>query len=247
MSSSKRSWFDRFFRKTVPKKEKNSNQEQTLHEMMIWLRKTEQSTESIGARLAAVEQRLSLKTRLSHPQWYTQDEKNAKQLQKNTTFSSEVTNNHQIDKNDLFEELATMQSLLVEQQHKISSLVNKSLTKTTNEHTIQQHINQLNENLNTIQISVDAIQKRQAKQSFSMKVKGREIPIEISGIIGGVLAFIVAVLIGVGGKDIVVSPVFLSVIGVILIASSLFRSVNVTEVLKQLVTKSSQADSKNDY
>lgn len=246
MISSKSSWFDALFRKTVSQREKNSDQEQTMHDMMIWLRKMEQSTESISGRLAAVEQRLSLKTRMSHPQWYVNSEKKEKQSH-SFTSSSEIKNVLHLNENEYAEELATVQSLLAEQRNKIASLENKTVNSKTTETTTQQRLDQLNEHLNNIQNTVDSIQKRQSKRSFSMKVKGREIPIEISGIIGGVLAFIIAVLIGLGGKNVVVSPVFLTGIGCILIASSLFRSVNGTAVLKQWLTKSSQPDSKNDY
>ncbi|MFO8077904.1 MAG: hypothetical protein R6U21_04620 [Thermoplasmatota archaeon] len=246
MISSKSSWFDIFFKKTVPQREKNSDQEQTMQDMMIWLRKMEQGTESISTRLAAVEQRLSLKTRLSHPQWYANSEKKEKQSH-SCTSSSEVKNVLHLNENEYAEELATVQDLLAEQGNKIASLENKTVNSKTNEITTQQRLDQLNEHLKNIQNTVDSIQKRQSKRSFSMKVKGQEIPIEISGIIGGVLAFIIAVLIGLGGKNVVVSPVFLAGIGCILIASSLFRSVTVTTLVKQWLTKSSQPDSKNDY
>lgn len=245
MISTKSSWFDALFRKTVSQREKNNDQEQTMQDMMIWLRKMEQSIESISTRLAAVEQRLSLKTRMSHPQWYVNSDEKKKQSPSFTSSPSEM--NHVLHLDEYVEELATVQNLLAEQRNKIASLENKTVNGKTNETTTWQRLDQLNEHLKNIQNTVDYIQKRQAKKSFSMKVKGREIPIEISGIIGGVLAFIIAVLIGLGGKHIVVSPVFLAGIGCILIASSLFRSVAVTTVLKQWLTKSSQPDSKNDY
>ena len=247
MISSKSSWVDSFFKKTVPQHQKSSDHEKTLQEMMIWLRKIEQSTESISARLAAVEQRLSLKTRLSHPQWFINNETNEKTKLSASSVSSENMVNSEINKDMFLKELAAMQSLLTDQQEKIVSLENKTMKMKTKETTFQQSLDQLTEHINHIKNNVENLQKRQLKRSFSMKVKGREIPIEISGIIGGVLAFIVAILIGIGGKNIVVSPIFLAAIGCVLIGSSLFRSAHLGILIKHLVTKSSQSRSKNDY
>ncbi len=195
----------------------------SIQEMQTWIRKIEQTTMSVSTRLNAIEQRLSAQTRLSHPQWYNTDDEMR-------TDSS--------DKIDI-KDISTVKSLLTDQSVQLHLLQSqRDQSKKT--------ISELHHQLNTMQQSVDRMQEcintkmeNHNKNAVLMKIKGREIPLEISGIIGGVLALCIAILIGVGGKNIVVSPLFLALIGAILIVSSLLRSFNLSFFMKKLLSKTS--------
>ena len=93
-------------------------------------------------------------------------------------------------------------------------------------------LTQIEHDYKEIQTQIDHILLKQKSSSLTMHVKGKEIPLEITGIIGGILVFLIAILIGIGGKSFVLSPSFLSLIGCILIGSTLFRSFNGVEWIR---------------
>jgi hypothetical protein len=60
---------------------------------------------------------------------------------------------------------------------------------------------------------------------FKIRLGAMEIPIEFSGIIGGLLAFSVAILVLLDQKAILLSPVFLFCVGVLLISSAMVKMI----------------------
>jgi len=58
--------------------------------------------------------------------------------------------------------------------------------------------------------------ERLEKRKATVKVGRIEVPIEITGIVGGMLAFVIAALLFEGYKDMVISPVFVMFIGIVL-------------------------------
>ncbi|HEC89140.1 MAG: hypothetical protein DRN12_02695 [Thermoplasmata archaeon] len=78
---------------------------------------------------------------------------------------------------------------------------------------------------------------RKRDNHLTMKIGKREVSLEITGIIGGLITFLIAALIFLGGKDVVISPVFLTIIGVILISSSIIKSFYSTPILKKMSSR----------
>ena len=58
---------------------------------------------------------------------------------------------------------------------------------------------------------------------LTMKIGRKEVSLEITGIIGGLLSFLVAGLLLIGGREIILSPVFLAIIGIIFISFSIMK------------------------
>lgn len=53
-----------------------------------------------------------------------------------------------------------------------------------------------------------------------VKIRGIEFPIEVTGIVGGILAFMIAILLNFGWKETIISPLFIFSVGIILIFST---------------------------
>jgi len=58
-----------------------------------------------------------------------------------------------------------------------------------------------------------------------MKIGKMEVPIEISGVIAGFIAIIAALFVNYQMTSFIISPVFLLLVGLIFIASALFKSI----------------------
>jgi len=59
--------------------------------------------------------------------------------------------------------------------------------------------------------------ERLEKRKATVKVGKIEVPVEITGIVGGILAFVIAALLFEGYKDLVISPVFVMFVGIVLV------------------------------
>jgi len=199
---------------TIPKE---SNEIQSLQG---WMRKLEQSNGSISSRLLAVENRISLlpnKGLLSLPVLETQDNEgylskkdSAGELQ--SALSTESS---------FLDQLTTMTSDIEDLKEQLQEYQKKVQHHETEKQQLTEHLR--------------SMENEFRKHSVIMNVHGKEIPVEIVGIIGGLLVFLIAGLILVGGKDIVMSPGFLGVLGCVLIGSSVFRSVHGQSVLRSLI------------
>jgi len=221
--------------------EKITDTQKSLQDMQKWLRKIEQNTESVSSRLGAVEQRLSYKTQLSHPQWYTENNdeiKSEHHLKSDQRKADDKTNNI----NDVAEEMMYIQTIISKQNKEMNQLKKQIQHQAEEESRYQKQIQKLSSYVDTQRDDIESIRTVQSKRSLLMKVKGREIPLEISGIMGGVIAFLVALLVTFGGKEIVISPWFLSSIGIIFIASSLVRSFAIFSTVKEWFAKPSKTD-----
>jgi len=58
----------------------------------------------------------------------------------------------------------------------------------------------------------------------TVKVGRIEVPIEITGIVGGILAFLIAALLFQGYRDLIVSPAFVVFLGVVLVLAAAFKT-----------------------
>ena len=195
--------------------------------MRSWIRKIEQTTNSIGSRLAAVEKRLSNKrsnvsnnslsglTIIEGPIEKVLSELKDETETRNMDYVLRIVDN----------ELALIHDEIDSQQSDIDSLNIKinDLTKL---------ITQLNEDIKKIRdietrfltdfrVRLEKIENRTPPV---MKLGRMEIPIEISGVIAGVIALLAAFFVMIKQNSILVSPVFLTLIGCVFIGSALLKS-----------------------
>lgn len=196
--------------------------EDNLQSVRSWIRKIEQTTTSVSSRLAAVEKRLSGGiTGL--------DEKNQLHLQgpietlladgkKKTT--AEVAR-------VLDRELALLHNEVVEQQQQTNDLREHlgvieqiNMTVTNDLRVVQTATSQMNTTLE------HRLKHTQHSDPFVMRVGALEIPIEFTGIIGGLLAFTIAVLVLINQKEILLSPVFLFLVGLVFLGFALVKMIH---------------------
>lgn len=101
----------------------------------------------------------------------------------------------------------------------------------------EETLNELDHEYQKMKDQINKLSKRQKSSSLIMHVKGKEIPLEITGIIGGILIIIIAFLVAMGGTEFVVSPPFLTISGLVLIGSTILRSVGGVELIKTFYQK----------
>lgn len=66
--------------------------------------------------------------------------------------------------------------------------------------------------------------ERLEKKKAMVKVGKIEVPLEITGIVGGFIAFIIAILLFGGYKDIIVSPPFVMFVGIVLLTATALKT-----------------------
>ena len=112
---------------------------------------------------------------------------------------------------------------------------------TKKEHTdnqTQQTINDLQTQIQDLAVQLDTLKKQTAKHQKSthqelsrlykreppiLQIGNVELPIEISGLLGGILAFILAGLVLLGQAPLITSPAFLILIGFVFLFSTLLK------------------------
>ena len=220
--------------KTTKKKSKKEAipSEDTIQSFRSWIRKLEQTGNSLSSRLSAVERRLSKRksdgtTSLSELSMegpiekifeHLKEEKRGKPIEE----VSKILDN----------EFAIMQEELIAQQTELASLKESmedlctSLSNLTEEMKNSQH--QGSTAVEDITARIESIERREPPV---MKLGKMEIPIELTGVIGGILAFILAFLIIAGQKDIILSPLFLFIVGLILIGSAVFKTLDLGSMI----------------
>ena len=209
----------RFNRKQIEKTtvSKDTNEIQSLQG---WMRKLEQSNGSISSRLLAVENRISL---LTHEGGFSltllDTQKNGENLRKKD--SGEELQSVLSPESKLLDQLTTMTKDIENLKEQLQENQQKVQHNETEKQQLTEHLR--------------SIENEFRKHSVIMNVHGKEIPVEIVGIIVGLLVFLIAGLVLMGGKDIVMSPGFLGILGCILIGSSVFRSVHGQSILKSLI------------
>jgi prefoldin subunit 5 len=202
-------------------REKEIDSEENLQSVRSWIRKIEQTTSSVSSRLAAVEKRLSGRT-------------------------SETDSLKTIDLQ------GPVETLLVHGKKKntaeIARVLDAELSCLHNEQLRQQQeFNDLKEQLNeiektqttvstalqTMQISIADLHtlvesqraKKEKHEPLVMHLGSLEVPVEFTGIIGGLLVFLIAILVLIGQKEILLSPWFLFPVGLLLIGFALVKMI----------------------
>ncbi len=204
-------------------KKKISDAESEIHSLRGWMRKLEQSNGSISSRLLAVENRISVYPTL-------------KQYHLDLTGDDIAS-----IQSDGIDSLDTKQHPSFESHEYINkqlSILSKDIIKLSEQMNVYQNqIHEIEQDRKQLYDNLISLEKEYRKRAVIMKVHGREIPLEITGIIGGVIAFLIAGLLFVGGKDIIMSPLFLSCIGCLLIGSSMVRSFHGPSFIRTFIRK----------
>ena len=207
------------FSRQKTQKESFTSTDTMVSSLNGWMRKLEQSNTSLSYRLLAIENRISLlpqKYTTNIPDTNLQDNKQRlKQFNNKKNTSDPISDDH------ILSQLTNMSQDIIDIKEQVSLY--------------EQHIHEIEQQKQHLQTQLDNMEHQYRKHSVIMKVHGREIPLEITGIIGGILAFLIAALLLFGGKDIIMSPVFLGIVGIILIVSSLFRSMHTQSFLQNRV------------
>jgi hypothetical protein len=123
-------------------------------------------------------------------------------------------------------ELSLLHTELFNQQQQTNGLkeqlveIEKSYaTMTTEIQGMQATMVELN---TTVDLQMNQTERR---EPFVMHLGSLEVPVEFTGIIGGLLAFLIAVLVLIGQKEILLSPWFLCPVGLLLIAFALIKMI----------------------
>jgi len=215
--------------------------EEDIQSFRNWIRKIEQTTNSVSSRLSAVEKRISRKTDDSDKKilYDTLEEP----IGRIFTVLKEGKNKKTIEEASqiLDNEFSIMQEEITSLQDDVGVLKGKI-------DELEPILNKINENIKSKQIYTSKILedinlrlgKIERREPPFMKLGNMEIPIEITGFIGGILAFIIAIIVALGHKELVISPLFLSLIGVVLIASTLLKTFNIGTATSKTFRKASK-------
>jgi hypothetical protein len=215
----------------VRKKRENLLKKKAMHEgtssgdslpsLGSWIRKIEQSTTSVSSRLSAVEKRLSIGTIEPGGISLVEMEGPVEKLVLNGKKKSASELARALDG-----ELILLRNEQVKQEQQLSGL-QEQLTVVEKMNTV------IKEDLQTVHTSMSqmnttleqGLERTGRREPFVMRLGAMEIPIEFTGIIGGLLAFTIAILVVINQKAVLLSPLFLFLVGVLLIGSAMLKMV----------------------
>ena len=217
--------------KTSKKKQKKSSDdyEENLQSMRSWVRKIEQSTNSVSSRLSAVEKRLSVRnTDVSDNPGTNVNilDRPFKNVFKDLKIGDNTSKEIVEVSNILDSEFERIQNELVTQQTEVEGINKKIQEITKTLLNIKEEIKKSRDIetkfLTDFRKRLELIEKRAAP---IMKLGKLEVPIEISGIVAGLIAIFAALFILMDQTSILVSPAFLGIVGLVFIGSAVFKAV----------------------
>jgi len=213
-------------KKTVKNSKSNDN---NIQAMRSWVRNIEQTTNSIGSRLAAVEKRISLgknnQSNIPIPTF--------KIVEK--TIQNVVS---ELKENGYTED--SIEYIINAFENKFASLDDKIQSQNAETHIVNEKINELNKSLDDtyeeikktrnieIKFLTDfrrRIEKLEKKMPPTLKIGNAEIPVELSGVTAGIISILAAFLVLFNQQNLLISPIFLGIIGLIFISSAIFKSI----------------------
>lgn len=198
-----------------------SDSEENLQSVRSWIRKIEQTTTSVSSRLSAVEKRLSGRMPESDGLRTIGIEGPVETLflhvkKKNVTEVARVLDS---ELTLLHNELVTQQQETSYLKEQLGEIEKTSTTMTTELQAMQTAMVDLN---TTIELQMNQTERH---EPFVMHLGSLEFPVEFTGIIGGLLAFLIAILVLIGQKEILLSPWFLIPVGLLLIGFALVKMI----------------------
>lgn len=198
-----------------------SDSEENLQSVRSWIRKIEQTTTSVSSRLSAVEKRLSGRMSVSDGLKTIGIEGPVETLflhvkKKDTAEVARV----------LDSELALLHNELAKQQQETCSLKEQLGEIEKKNTTMTTELQGMHSTITDISTTVE-LQRNQTEQHepFVMHLGSLEVPVEFTGIIGGLLAFLITILVLINQKEILLSPLFLVPVGLLLIGFALVKMI----------------------
>jgi len=198
-----------------------SDSEENLQSVRSWIRKIEQTTTSVSSRLSAVEKRLSGRMSVSDGLKTIGIEGPVETLflhvkKKDTAEVARV----------LDSELTLLHNELAKQQQETCSLKEQlgEIEKTNT--TMTTELQGMHSSMADLSTTVE-LQRNQTErhEPFVMHLGSLEVPVEFTGIIGGLLAFLITILVLIDQKEILLSPLFLVPVGLLLIGFALVKMI----------------------
>ena len=194
---------------------------ENLQSLGSWIHKIEQSTTSVSSRLSAVEKRLSIGMRESESVHLVAMEGSVEKLVLNAKKknASELARALDGELMLLHNELAKQEQELGLLKGQLVVIEKMNMEITAELQTVHTEMSQMN---TTMELRLERTERR---EPFVMRLGAMEIPIEFTGIIGGLLAFTIAILVTIDQKAVLLSPLFLFLVGVLLIGSAMLKMV----------------------
>jgi hypothetical protein len=206
------------YKKVIPE---DSSSGENLQSLGSWIRKIEQSTTSVSSRLSAVEKRLSIGMIEPESSILVGTEGPVEKLllnvkKKNTGELARVLNG----------ELSLLHNELMKQEQQLSSLKGQLAIVEKMNKTIAEDLQTVHAAMSQINTTLEqGLERTERREPFVMRVGAMEIPIEFTGIIGGLLAFTIAILVAINQKAVLLSPLFLFLVGLLLIGFAMLKMV----------------------
>jgi len=222
---------------------KDFSSQDSIESMRSWVRKIEQSSQSLSSRLAAVEKRISSIAHGSQDHLVSGNilEGPIEKIFSKLRAEKKNKDYREISK-ILDKELSYMYQTLC-LQHQETTILNTKLDA------LHIAISEVTEKLQTLQQmgvqmaeEIDGrVQKLEVRKPPMMKLGNLEIPLEITGILGGFLAFLIAILVWLNQTTVVLSPWFLTIVGLVFLGSAMFKTFHIgSVVMKPLKSLSSE-------
>jgi archaellum component FlaC len=197
--------------------------EESVQSLRSWVRKIEQSTNSVSSRLTAVETRLSGGYASSDEALMSVMEGPIERFFSGIQKGKKKTLDERA--RILDHELHCLHSELGKQQQEYQSLKEQVDELHQWMPSVQRDLHEVHTTvtpmLQQLEIKTQMLAQR---KPMMMKLGAMEIPVEITGVIGGLLAFTIAILVALNQKAVLLSPVFLAAVGVLLIGSALVKA-----------------------
>jgi len=213
--------------------------EENIQSMRNWVRKIEQTANSLSSRLAAVEKRISLDAGLNNNDFITVETDKYGIVSK--AFEDlQGSNGKDFDKliKVISSELSILHGELASLQNEISLFNEKADDINSRFSNIKEEIYKTLEYEEQVANDVnERIRKLENRAPPVMKLGSMEVPIEIAGVVAGGIALFAAVLVLFKQQSFLVSPGFLALVGILFIGTALFKTVKTTKAKKTIVPK----------
>jgi hypothetical protein len=193
-----------------------------------WIRRIEQSTNSLSSRLSAVEKRISNykdKSKISGISIIKSSEGPIEKIVE--SFEKEKKDKDVIEVSKILDqEISSIQDSIVSHDQELTTIESKLATLENtvalldkNESNVISHIEQINKSMN------QQLSKIERRIPPTVKLGKLEIPFEITGITLGIFLFFAAILLFLDMQHLILSPFLLLLVGIIFILSALFKSI----------------------
>jgi len=208
---------------TIKKKEKKAQEaeEKGREETKSWIRRIEQQVDSLEKRLDAVERRLS-------GEEFVQP-KTGKILVTESKRMQEISRKFEEEIQKIKDEILQLRAA-----HKTENVKGErkplivKVEKRSRSDTTPSEVGMFSpKEIANLERRIERLEKRKA----TVKVGKIEVPIEITGIVGGLIAFLIAALLFEGYRDLIISPSFVMFIGIVLILAAAIKTylINVSQ------------------